>query len=114
MKFLTSVYEPMYEYNSKKYIRIRIPPTLVTRINDTHMKMNHLLTNSNIDNPLEGHILKVKVPFRYRRVMCEVKGKPIQSLVRGDEVEIETEFKGYWNVGNHSGFTWILKSSEYI
>ena len=46
--------------------------------------------------------------------MCEVKGKPIQSLVKGDEVEIETEFKGYWNVGNHSGFTWILNSSEYI
>jgi hypothetical protein len=113
MKFLTSVYEPMYEYNSKKYIRIRIPPTLVTRINDTHMKMNHLLTNSNIDNPLEGHILKVKVPFRYRRVMCEVKGKPLQSCVKGDEIQVEIEFKGYWNVGDYSGFSWIIKSSEY-
>ena len=94
MKFLASVYEPMYEYNSKKYIRIRIPPALVTRVNDTQMKMNHLLTNSNIDNPLEGSILKVKIPFRYRRVMCEIKGKPIQSCVRGDEIKVEIEFKG--------------------
>jgi len=70
-----------------------------------------LLMNENIDNPIDGNILTVKVPFRYRRVMCKFKGRPIQSLIRGDEVEVELDFKGVWNVGNHSGFSWILSSS---
>jgi len=61
---------------------------------------------------LDGNILTVKVPFRYRRVMCTVQGKPIQSFIKGDEVEIEIEFKGAWNVGNYSGFSWILSSSS--
>jgi hypothetical protein len=43
--------------------------------------------------------------------MCNVGGRPIQSLIRGDEVEVEVDFKGVWNVGNHSGFSWILSSS---
>jgi len=52
------------------------------------------------------------VPFRYRRVMCEVKGRPIQSLIKDDEVEIVVDFKGVWNVGNYSGFSWTLSSSS--
>jgi hypothetical protein len=52
------------------------------------------------------------VPFRYRRVMCNVKGRPIQSLIKDDEVEIGVDFKGVWNVGTYSGFSWILLSSS--
>jgi len=68
--------------------------------------------NQNIDNPLDGTILTVKVPFRYRRVMCNVKGRPIQSLIKDDEVEVELDFKGVWNIGTYSGFSWILSSSS--
>jgi hypothetical protein len=60
-----------------------------------------------------AQVLTVKVPFRYRRVMCEVKGKPVQSLIRDDEVEVEVNFKGVWNVENYSGFSWILSSSSF-
>ena len=77
-----------------------------------HTSKSHLLVNQNIDNPLDGSTLTVKVPFRYRRVMCEVKGRPIQSLIRGDEAEVVVDFKGVWNVGNYSGFSWILSSSS--
>jgi len=70
--------------------------------------------NQNIDNPLDGTILTVKVPFRYRRVMCNVKGRPIQSLIKDDEVEIVADFKGVWNVGTYSGFSWVLSSSLKI
>ena len=73
-----------------------------------HTNKLHLLLNKNVDDPLDGRVLKVKVPFRYRRVMCNVKGRPIQSLIKGDEVEIEINFKGIWNVGAYSGFSWIL------
>ena len=32
--------------------------------------------NPNVDNPLDGNVLTVKVPFRYRRVMCSIRGCP--------------------------------------
>jgi hypothetical protein len=44
--------------------------------------------------------------------MCEVQGRPVQSLIKGDEVEVTVDFKGVWNVGNYSGFSWILSSSS--
>jgi flagellar motor switch protein FliM len=112
MKFSAKVYEPMYEHNEKKYIRFTIPQRVSEMIERMHANREHLLTNKSVSNPLEGQVLKVKVPFRYRRVMCEVKGRPLQSLIRGDEVEIEVDFKGIWNVGDHSGFSWILSSSS--
>jgi hypothetical protein len=111
MKFDAIIHEPMYDFNDKKYIRFIIPAKVSEIIERMHINKWRLLMNENIDNPIDGNILTVKVPFRYRRVMCEVKGRPIQSLKRGDEVGVEIDFKGVWNVGNHSGFSWILSSS---
>ena len=112
MKFMTKVHEPMYEFNNKKYIRFIIPSKVSEIIERMHTQRWHFLSNQNLDIPLDGNILTVKVPFRYRRVMCEVRGRPVQSLIKGDEVEVEVDFKGYWNVGNYSGFSWILSSSS--
>ena len=108
MKFVAKVHEPMFEFNSKKYIRFIIPVKVSEIIERTHTLKQYLIKNQNVDNPLDGNILTVKVPFRYRRVMCEVKGRPVQSLIKGDEVEINIDFKGVWNVGNYSGFSWVL------
>ena len=107
MKFMTKVYEPMYDFNNKKYIRLSIPLKCAESIERIHANKSHLLMNQNVDNPLD-----VKVPFRYRRVMCEVRGRPVQSLIKDDEVEVDINFKGVWNVGNHSGFSWVLSSSS--
>jgi hypothetical protein len=110
MKFSAKVYEPLYDFNNKKYVRLVIPQKVSEIIERTHTSKMHLIQNSKIDNPLDGHVLTVKVPFRYRRVMCEVRGRPIQSLIKGDEAEVVVEFKGAWNVGDYSGFSWILSS----
>lgn len=110
MKATVSIYEPMYEFNDKKYIRFIIPNNCSEIIERMHTHRMHLLKNDQLDNPLDGHILKVKIPFRYRRVMCKVQGRPIQSLEKGQEVEVEIDFKGVWNVGNYSGFSWVLSS----
>ena len=112
MKFLGKVHEPMYDFNDKKYIRFIIPANVSEIIERMHINKWRFISNPNIDNTLDGNILTVKVPFRYRRVMCEVKGRPIQSLIKGDEVEVMVDFKGAWNVGNYSGFSWILSSSS--
>jgi hypothetical protein len=113
MKFVAKVYEPFYEHNSKKYIRLVVPQKVSEIIGRMHASRNHLLVNQNVDNPLDGQVLTVKVPFRYRRVMCEVRGRPVQSLIRGDEAEVEVNFKGVWNAGNYSGFSWTLSSSSF-
>jgi len=49
---------------------------------------------------------RVKVPFRYGRVMCRVEGlKTIQELQKGDEVEVTLERKT-WDGLEH----WVLSS----
>ena len=113
MKFIAKVYEPMYDFNDKKYIRFMIPLKCAEIIERMHENRAHLIVNQNVDNPLDGRVLTVKVPFRYRRVMCEVKGRPMQSLIKDDQVEIVVDFKGSWNLGNYSGFSWILSSCSF-
>lgn len=50
--------------------------------------------------------LRVKVPYRYGRVMCRVEGlKTVQELQKGDEVEIELD-KKVWDGIEHL----VLKS----
>ena len=50
--------------------------------------------------------LRVKVPFRYGRVMCRVEGlKTVQELQKGDQVEIILE-KKTWDGLEH----WVLSS----
>ena len=111
MKFLCRVHQSMYEHNDKKYMRILLARTSSEIIQRMHDKNIHRLSNSIVDNPLDGKILTIKIPFRYRRVMCKVIGsKPVQSLVTNDEIEVDISFKGVWNIGNHSGYSWVVDS----
>ena len=51
-------------------------------------------------------VLRIKVPFRYGRVMCRVDGlKTVQELQRGDQVEVTLE-KKTWDGLEH----WVLAS----
>lgn len=113
MKFVAEVYEPMYDFNEKKYIRVKVPDRIRSIIENMHAKRRHTLKSTHVDDPLEGSVLKVKVPFRYRRVMCVVEGRPLQTLIRGDEIVIVVDFKGVWHAENHCGFSWVLSSSTF-
>ena len=110
MKFLAKVHTPMYDHNDKKYIRLVIPENCANIMKRVQSNKSGLLKNSHIDDPLDGFVLTVKVPFRYRRVMCQVEGRPVQSLSKEDEVDVEVDFSGVWNVGNYSGYSWKLVS----
>jgi len=49
---------------------------------------------------------RVKVPWRYGRVMCRIEGlKTVQELQKGDEVEVTLERKT-WDGLEH----WVLSS----
>ena len=63
-----TVYDPMFQYGTRWYIILQMA---------------------------SGQIRRVKIPFRYNRVMCEVSGdKTIQELVKGDQIQIQMEFVG--------------------
>lgn len=43
------------------------------------------------------NIIKLKIPFRYNRIMCTTEGlKTIQELIKNDEIEFDYEIKK-WN-----------------
>jgi hypothetical protein len=69
-----TVFDPMFQYGTRWYIVLQMRVT--------------------------GQLRRVKVPFRYNRVMCEVRGdKTIQELVKGDHVQVSMEFVGgVWKI----------------
>ena len=70
------VHTPYYDWDGRKYLELLI----------------------------EGCVTRVKVPFRYGRVMCRVEGlKTVQELVKGDQVDIILE-KKTWDGLEH----WVL------
>ncbi len=75
---------PYYDWDGRKYLEVRL------------------------EN--QGFPTRLKVPFRYGRVMCRIEGlKTVQELQKGDEIEIEIE-KKTWDGVNH----WVLKSFREI
>jgi len=73
------VHTPFYDWDGRKYLELN----------------------------LEGSVIqRVKVPWRYGRVMCRVEGlRTIQELQKGDQVEITLE-KKVWDGLEH----WVLSS----
>jgi hypothetical protein len=72
------VHTPYYDWDGRKYLEVRL------------------------EN--QGSLVRLKVPFRYGRVMCRTEGlKTVQELQKGDQIEIEIE-KKLWDGVNH----WIL------
>jgi hypothetical protein len=76
------VYTPYYDWTGRKYLEVLI----------------------------DGRVTRIKVPFRYGRVMCRTEGlKTVQELQKGDQIEIEIERKS-WDGVDHL----ILKSVREI
>jgi len=111
MRITTEIYEPLYDYNNRKYIKILIPPDVSEKVKYFHKKYPDCRFN-----PLDGNVLTIKVPYRYKRVMVNMKGaKGVSSFVLGDKVEMLIEFRGQWKLDDeHTGMTWILKETTYI
>jgi hypothetical protein len=69
-----TVSDPMFQYGTRWYIILQMSSS--------------------------GQLRRAKIPFRYNRVMCEVRGdRTIQELVKGDQVQVSMEFVGgVWKV----------------
>ena len=112
LEFTGEIRESMHEHNDKKYIRIHVPPKVAEYITSIEKKNAYKLSkDAFVYQDFFQDTLVVKVPFRYRRVMCPVTGaKPVQALERGDRVDVEIIYTGTWSAGNHTGHSWKIKN----
>jgi hypothetical protein len=75
-----TIHTPFYDWDGRKYMEL------------------------SLEN--QGSLVRVKVPWRYGRVMCRIEGlRTIQELQKGDQVEVTLERKT-WDGLEH----WVLSS----
>ena len=111
-KIKCHIHDTLYTNNQKKYLGLNLPEPFMKRVEEVHEQSRHLLTKRN-QSPLNGNILKVKVPFKYNRVTCKLTGnKIIQELVKGDIVNVNLEYCGVWEVGDFCGMSWKITMIE--
>ena len=95
--------------DDRKYIVFELDSESVKMVKMTHVKKS--IPIKKLVDPLNGNLLKVKVPFRYNRVMCKVSGqKTIQEMVKGDFVSVSLKYCGWWESGEYGGPSWKLES----
>ena len=107
LDFTCRVHEKLYTKNEKKYLDLELLDPTVKRIEEVHIAWNDFLQKGKLMNPLEGNILKVKIPYRYNRATCKIEGKKlIYELDRGDLITVNLEYCGVWQVGDYCGPSW--------
>jgi hypothetical protein len=102
--FVATIHRTMYDTLNTKYIDITLPrkqQEIIYRIN----KRGGESVETRAFNPLSGNVLSVKVPWRYKRIDCTVKGiVPVQDFEVGDEVMVEIKYCGTWTTGTYWKF----------
>jgi hypothetical protein len=112
LEFPCKVHQKMTESNKKMYIQLTLGDVAKARIHDIHKASNEHLQKKLV-NPLEGSVLKIKVPYKYDKVACKVLGnKALQELVQGDQVTATIEYCGVWEVNGYCGPSWKLFSLQ--
>lgn len=107
MKVTCILYKPLFERNEKKYLEIELNSVDLENAEKNHKKTIKFIQNKKIKNPLEDNILEVKVPYKYKKLACKVSGlKQIGEYTIGDQVTLDIEYCGVWNIGEWSGFAW--------
>ena len=100
MKLQCTIHKPLTCINGRYYIFLNLKDSDVQKCTKKEVHIN----------PLQGSVLKVKVPFRYNRIMCKTDGiKTIHEAVEGDHVVVDIEYTGEWSVDDDStisGSTW--------
>jgi len=101
MKLQCTIHKPLTCINGRYYIFLNL-------LSQSDIQK---CTKKNVDiNPLQGSVLKVKVPFRYNRIMCKTDGiKTIHEALEGDHIMVDIEYTGEWSIDDTThGSTWKL------
>jgi len=97
----------MYDREGRKYMDICVPQDVAAHVTKIHENEQARRTIP-IGNSLWGNVLCVKVPYRYKRVDCDVLGiTPVQDMQEADEISNVIEFSGGWHTGMFWKFTQI-------
>ena len=106
LEFECTLARPIYDYNNKKYINLQLDETLIEKVNKIQCVPVHI-------NPLIGGILKVKLPFRYKKFEFKMIGdKTIYELGYDDPIAIRIKYCGIWKADGFSGHAWKVISIE--
>jgi uncharacterized protein YlaN (UPF0358 family) len=100
LDFTCRVARTLYDYSDKKYMNLLLDAETASQVIRVQF--------SRVDiNPLIENVLKVKVPFRYRKIDFPVRGdKTLYELEEGDEVRVKIKCCGIWKVEDLSGYAW--------
>lgn len=109
MKVACSVQSGLYEVNKKKYLDLALTPDDAEKIENVHKDSYDKLRKRNIRIPLEGNILKVKVPLRGLKT---IGTKTVHELRRGDPVTVTLDWCGAWEYGDFCGLAWKINLIE--
>jgi len=94
----------LYEYNAKKYINLELDEYAVEIVKTVQ--------KAPVDfNPLVGNVLKVKVPYRYRKLECKVgggAGKTLYDFTEGVKALVCIKCCGVWSAEGVTGYAWKL------
>ena len=99
LNFKTKIVKPMYDAGRTKYVTIEINPRISQQIQEMYQReaRSYKLV---VPPAPDEHILDVKVPWRYNRVMCQIQGLvPVQNMTQGQEVHVHIEYCGTWALG---------------
>jgi hypothetical protein len=59
--------------------------------------------------------IRLKIPFRYNRVMCIVTGdKTVQEMIPGDKVLVKMKNCGRWEIGEYSGICYKCEEISFV
>ena len=96
----------VYEYNDKKYINFKLDDRVAKIIKTTQK------ANVDIDPLDENGVLKVKIPFRYRKFECKVNepNKTIYDYDYGKRAVARIKCCGVWEASGTTGYAWKLVS----
>ena len=113
MQIQCDIHSVLYEVNNKKYIDLSLSDESLNIVIEKHKESYNRLTKRNIRIPLENNVLKVKVPFKNKRISCTtLGGKTIYELKPGDNVTVLLIYNGPWTYGDFCGLAWTLNLIE--
>lgn len=100
---------PFYYHNGKAYINVKLDEKTVQRIMEVHDNCMHRLRGRIIQNPLQGDVLKIKIPMRKDAILCAVTGdKPLRVISKGEHIDLVFTYCGAWNYKDFCGYAWKL------
>jgi len=115
LRVMCTVVEPLYEMNSKKFLNIELHENTVRLIEKIHADSQKYIDKSDvmIHSLYHDNKLKVKIPWRYNRAMCKMKGvRGFYSLEKDERITATIEYCGVWASNDFCGTTWKMIEME--